>query len=220
MRAPLGARWNHIRTLPIRRMFTLSPPNKGLPVKHRASQKKAMPRRPPLPRPPHPLSQILARRPLLLFNTRSGPTSKDQTADAAASITVVDAAEAIAGGDAKAAGATVGRAAICRHPNMLRRNPMIRGRANLSPTNRLQLTISRLFSQASRSRNIRIESRPLPLRPRRRLKLHQIHRLSLRKRRSHRLNSCGIPGASSLLRACLIHSMHPRTHPPTFLNPL
>jgi len=55
-----------------------------------------------------PLSQILAHL-LLPFSTPSGPTSKDQTEDAAASTTVVDAAEAIAGGVAKAAGATGGR---------------------------------------------------------------------------------------------------------------
>jgi hypothetical protein len=201
-------------------MFTPSPPNEGLPARHGASQKKAIPRSPPLPRPPHPPSRIPARRPLLLFNTRSGPTSKDQTVDAAASITVVDAAEAIAGGDAKAAGATVGPAAICPHQNMLRRSHMIRGRVNLSPTNRLRLTISRSFSPASRSRNIRIESWPLPLRPRRRWKLYQIHRPSLRNRRSHRLNSCGIPGASSLLRACLIPSMHLPTPPRTHLSRL
>ena len=111
-------------------------------MKHGVSQKKAMPRSQPLPRPPHPLSQIPAHRPLLPFNTPSGPTSKGQIADAAASTTVVEAGEAIAAGDAKAEGATGGRAAICRHQNMLRQNPLIRGRVNLSPTNRLQLTIS------------------------------------------------------------------------------
>jgi hypothetical protein len=108
-----------------------------------ASQKKPMTRSLPLPRPPHPLSQIPAHRPLLPFSTPSGPTSKDQTADEAALTTVVDAAEAIAGGDAKAAGATGGRAAICRHQNMLRPSHLIRGRVNLSLMNRPRLTIRR-----------------------------------------------------------------------------
>src|SRR6266403_3689759 len=123
-----------VRILLLRRMF---------PMKQGARRKKAMPRSLPLPRPPHPLFQIPAHRLLLPFSTPSGPTSKDQTEDAAASTTVVDAAEAIAGGDAKAAGATGGRAAICRHQNMLRQSHLIRGRANLSPTNRPRLTISR-----------------------------------------------------------------------------
>jgi hypothetical protein len=111
-------------------------------MKHGARRKKAMPRSLPLLRPPHPLPQILAHL-LLPFSRPSGPTSKDQTEDAAASTTVVDAAEAIAGGVAKAAGATGGRAAICRHQNMLRQSHLIRGRANLSPTNRPRLTINR-----------------------------------------------------------------------------
>jgi hypothetical protein len=111
-------------------------------MKHGAGRKKTMPCSLSLLRPPHPLPQILAHL-LLPFSRPSGPTSKDQTEDAAASTTVVDAAEAIAGGVAKAAGATGGRAAICRHQNMLRQSHLIRGRANLSPTNRPQLTINR-----------------------------------------------------------------------------
>src|SRR5437879_6502999 len=85
-----------VRILLLRRMF---------PVKQGASRKEVMPRRLPLPRARHPLSQIPAHRPLLPFSRPSGPMSKDQTADAAASTAVADVAEAIAGGDAKAAGA-------------------------------------------------------------------------------------------------------------------
>src|SRR6266436_5227099 len=153
-----------VRILLLRRM---------LPVKQRASRKKATPRSLPLPRPPHLLPQIPARRLLLPFSTPSGPTSKDQTEDAAASMIVVDAVGAIAGGDAKAAGATGGQAAICRRQNMLRQSRLIRGRANLSPTNRPRLTISRLFFPASRSQNTKIESRPLPLLPGHRSRLSQ-----------------------------------------------
>jgi hypothetical protein len=105
--------------------------------------------------------------------------NKDQTAGAAALTTVVDAADAIAVGDTRVAGAIGGQAAICRLQNMLRRGLLIRARANLSRTSRPRLTISRLFSRASRSPSIRIEFRPLPLRARPRLKLLQILRAFL-----------------------------------------
>ena len=53
-------------------------------------------------------------------------------------MTAVDAAGAIAAGDARAAGAIAVPAAIYRHRNMLRRGPLIRVRANRSHTNRLR----------------------------------------------------------------------------------
>ena len=177
-----------------------------------------MPRR--LRRPPHPLLRIPARSPLLPFSTRNGPTSNDQTVDAAASTTAEGAADAIADGDVKAAGATGDQDAICRPQNMLRQSPLIRGLVNLSRTSRPRLTISRLFSQASRSRSTKIEFRPLLLRSCPRSSLSQLHRPSQRNRRSHLRNSCGIPSASSLRRACLIHSIHLPTHPRTPLSRL
>jgi len=120
-----------------------------------------------LPRPlPHPLSPVLPRSPLRPFSKHSGPTSKDRTADAADLTIAADAVDAIAVGDARVAGATVVQAAICRHQNMLRRGPLIRVRGNLSRTNRPRPVMSRLFSLANRSPNIRIEYRLLLRRPR------------------------------------------------------
>ena len=160
-------------------MFTLSPPSKGLPVRRRARQNKAMPRRLPVLRRRHPLSRIPTHRLLLPFRTRSGLMNRDQTAGVAALATVVDAADATAVGDTKVAGAIGGQAAICRLQSMLRRGLLIRARANLSRTSRPRLTISRLFSRVSRSPSTRIEFRPLPLRARPRLKLLQILRAFL-----------------------------------------
>src|ERR1700674_2863648 len=110
-----------------------------------------MPRRILQPRRHHLLSRIPAHRLLLPFSTRSGLTSRDLTAGAAALTTVVDAADAIAVGDARVAGAIGGQAAICRLQNMLHHGLLIRARANLNRTSRLRLTISRLFSRVSRS---------------------------------------------------------------------
>ena len=112
-------------------------------------RRKSRPRR--LARPlPHPLSPAQPRSPLRRFSKHSGPTSKDLTADVAATTTVADAADKIAVGDARAAGATVGQAAICRRQNMLRLGLLIRARVNLSRTNRPRPVMSRLFSLASR----------------------------------------------------------------------
>jgi hypothetical protein len=127
----------------LRRMFILNSPSSTLPVKRRARQNKAKPCRLPLPRRRHPLSRIPARRLLLPFSIRSGPMNRDQTAGAAALTTVVDAADAIAVGDARVAGAIGGQAAICRLQNMLRRGLLIHARVNLSRTSRPRLTISR-----------------------------------------------------------------------------
>jgi hypothetical protein len=102
-----------------------------------------MPRRMLQPRRPHPLPRIPAYRQPLPFNTPSGLSSSDQTAGAEALTTVVDAADAIAVGDARAAGAIGGQAAICRLQNMLRRGLLIRGPANLSRTSRPRQIISR-----------------------------------------------------------------------------
>ncbi len=84
--------------------------------------------------------------------------------DAAALMTAVDEAGAIAAGDARAAGAIAVPAAICHHRNMLPRGPLIRVRANRSHTNRLHWDSSRSFSRGSRWQNIRTASRPLRLR--------------------------------------------------------
>src|SRR6266853_848189 len=97
----------------LRRMFTLSPPSEWLPVRRRARQNKVKRCRVLLPRRPPPLSRMPAHRLLRPFNTRSGPTSRDRTADAAALTIVVDAGDAIAVGDARVAGAIGGRAETC-----------------------------------------------------------------------------------------------------------
>jgi hypothetical protein len=125
-----------------------------------------------------PLSRIPAHRLLLPFNTPSGLTSRDRTEGAEALTTVVDAADAIAVGDARLAGAIGGQGAICRLQNMLRRGLLIRGLVKLSLTSRPRLTISRLFYRVSRSPSTRIEFRPPPLRPPPRLKQLQIQRPS------------------------------------------
>src|SRR3979490_3063809 len=90
-----------VRILLLRKMF------RNRRMKHGASRKKAMPCSLSLLRPPHPLPQILAHL-LLPFSRPSGPTSKDQTEDAAASTTVVGAAEARYGAAAQAPGGTPG----------------------------------------------------------------------------------------------------------------
>jgi hypothetical protein len=102
-----------------------------------------MPRRLQRLRRRRPLSRIPAHRLLLPFSTRSGLSSRDLTEGAEALTTVVDAADAIAVGDARPAGAIGGQAAICRLQNMLRRVLLIRGHAKLSLTSRLRLTINR-----------------------------------------------------------------------------
>src|SRR5260221_6808167 len=112
-------------------------------MKHSA-RPKPMPRH--LPRLLHPMPRIPAHSLRLLFSAHSGPSSKDRTADVAALTIVVDAADAIAVGVNRVAGATGGQAANFPHQNMLRRGPLIRGRVDLKRMNPLPLTINPLSS--------------------------------------------------------------------------
>src|ERR1700730_9102680 len=100
-------------------------------------------RRLPFLRLRRPLSRVPAHRLLLPFSTRSGLSSRNLTAGVAALTTVVDAADAIAVGDARVAGAIGGLAAICRLQNMLRRGLLIHARVNPSRTSRPRLTFRR-----------------------------------------------------------------------------
>src|SRR6267154_6018651 len=106
--------------------------------------------------PPHLVSRTPPCRPLLRCSARSGLSSKDRIADVAGLTTVVDAADAIAVGAARAAGVAGNRAAIYRHRNMLRQNHLIPARATRNRTNRLRLIISRLFFRANRTPSIKI----------------------------------------------------------------
>src|ERR1700716_3307478 len=82
-----------------------------------------------------------SRGPLLRRSRRSAPTSKGKIADVAA-MTVADAADPIAVGDAKVAAATANKAAICRNRSMLRRDLLIPGRAKLSRMSHLRQATS------------------------------------------------------------------------------